>query len=296
MVRFGQIVIGAPGAGKSTYCRAAGNYLNSINRETMVINLDPAVKSPDAAIDICALVEHAEVMEEMELGPNGGLIFCMELLLENKEWLLNQINRIPNKTYLLFDFPGQAELYSVHDCVERLINYLTKELDIRLCALYFTESRHASDPHIFTAALLATLSSMLRLSLPSVNILSKIDTAPRLPARLETFTDPVDLSFLFDQDDDEEEMRKKSRRRRIREKISLDLADVASSYGLVRFQPLVVTDERLIRNVILQADQAIGLSLGNEDLLLTANRETDFEFMGSTAIAQEDYIDANFES
>ena len=29
-----------------------------------------------------------------------------------KEWLLNQINRIPNKTYLLFDFPGQAELYS----------------------------------------------------------------------------------------------------------------------------------------------------------------------------------------
>ena len=99
----------------------------------------------------------------------------------------------------------------------------------------------------------------------------------------------------------------------MREKISMELADVAASYGLVRFQPLVVTDERLIRNVILQvklavflwiinydhfvkADQAIGLSLGNEDLLLTANRETDFEFMGSTAIAQEDYIDANFES
>jgi len=137
---------------------------------------------------------------------------------------------------------------------------------------------------------------MLRLSLPSVNILSKIDTAPRLPARLETFTDPVDLSFLFDEEEDEEGIRKKSRRRRMREKISMELADVAASYGLVRFQPLVVTDERLIRNVILQADQAIGLSLGNEDLLLTANRETDFEFMGSTAIAQEEYIDANFES
>jgi len=80
--------------------------------------LDPAVKSPDAAIDICALVlvlklkylnlgdlrlpilcgslhlkllkvEHAEVMEEMELGPNGGLIFCMELLLENKGNVVN---------------------------------------------------------------------------------------------------------------------------------------------------------------------------------------------------------------
>ena len=60
--------------------------------------------------------------------------------------------------------------------------------------------------------------------------------------------------FLFDQDEDEEEVGKKSRRRRMREKISLDLADVASSYGLVRFQPLVVTDERLIRNVILQVN------------------------------------------
>ena len=41
MVRFGQIVIGSPGAGKSTYCRAAGNYLNSINRDSVLVNLDP---------------------------------------------------------------------------------------------------------------------------------------------------------------------------------------------------------------------------------------------------------------
>ena len=35
-------------------------------------------------------VEHAEVMEEMDLGPNGGLIFCMELLLENKGNVINK--------------------------------------------------------------------------------------------------------------------------------------------------------------------------------------------------------------
>ena len=28
-------------------------------------------------------------MKEMELGPNGGLIFCMELLLENKGNVIN---------------------------------------------------------------------------------------------------------------------------------------------------------------------------------------------------------------
>ena len=81
-------------------------------------------------------------MEEMELGPNGGLVFCMELLLENSAWLKREIEKLPNKTYLMFDFPGQAELYSVHNCVEKLIQYLTKELDIRLCALYFTEGKY----------------------------------------------------------------------------------------------------------------------------------------------------------
>lgn len=292
MPRFGQVVIGAPGAGKSTYCRAAMNYLNSINRETVIINLDPAVKSPEAEIDICSLVEHEDVMLELNLGPNGALVYCMELLFENIDWLLTELEKIPSKTYLLFDFPGQAELYSVHDCVEKLLAVLNKQ-DIRLAALYFTEARHAADAHSFTGSVLATLSAMLRLSLPAVNVLSKIDVAPRLPARLETFTDPVDLAFMFDieDEDDDGKVIRKSKRQRLREKVSVQLADVASSYGLVRFIPLVVTNERLIKMIIIQADTAIGLNIGNEDLLLTQNRETDFEFMGSTALAQEEYLD-----
>ena len=63
------------------------------------------------------------------------------------------------------------------------------------------------------------------------------------------------FSFLFDTSEDEEvadengkvKTQRKSRRRRQRERISAQLAEVASSYGLVRFQPLVVTDERLIK-------------------------------------------------
>jgi len=204
MPRFGQVVIGAPGAGKSTYCRAALNHLTAHNRDAIIVNLDPAAECPEAVIDICSLVEHSEVMSELDLGPNGALVYCMELLLENKEWLIKELERIPKQTYLIFDFPGQAELYSAHDCVEKLVTFLTSR-DIRIAALYFTESRHAENPHLFTSALLATLASMLRLSLPAVNILSKIDVAPRLPARLETFTDPIDLEFLFGYSDDDDE-------------------------------------------------------------------------------------------
>ena len=80
----------------------------------------------------------------------------------------------------------------------------------------------------------------------------------------ETFTEPVDLTFLFglsDDDEEEEDQQErkkrtpKSARMRLREKVSLQLADVASSYGLVKFNPLVVTDERLIKLLIIQVQK-----------------------------------------
>lgn len=29
--------------------------------------------------------------EELHFGPNGGLVFCLEFLIENQEWLKNQL-------------------------------------------------------------------------------------------------------------------------------------------------------------------------------------------------------------
>lgn len=42
---FGQIVIGAPGSGKTTFCFAVKEYLEYFGRQTIVINLDPANES-----------------------------------------------------------------------------------------------------------------------------------------------------------------------------------------------------------------------------------------------------------
>ena len=47
----------------------------------------------------------------MKLGPNGGLIYCMEFLGENFDWLLKKIEKLKDH-YLLFDCPGQVELYT----------------------------------------------------------------------------------------------------------------------------------------------------------------------------------------
>lgn len=44
----------------------------------------------------------------MELGPNGGLFFCIEYLLQNQNWLTDKLNEIVKEDdYVLFDCPGQ---------------------------------------------------------------------------------------------------------------------------------------------------------------------------------------------
>ena len=36
---FGQVVIGPPGSGKSTYCHAMSDFLRSQNRKVAIVNL-----------------------------------------------------------------------------------------------------------------------------------------------------------------------------------------------------------------------------------------------------------------
>lgn len=83
------IPIGPPGAGKSTFCNGIQQFMNAINRPCSVANLDPANDNIpyDAAFDVRELVSVEEVMEKEELGPNGGVLWAMEEVEANFEWL-----------------------------------------------------------------------------------------------------------------------------------------------------------------------------------------------------------------
>jgi len=60
-VRFGQAVIGPPGAGKTTYCQGMAAFLRARGRACAIINLDPANDElPYAAdVDVAELVKLA---------------------------------------------------------------------------------------------------------------------------------------------------------------------------------------------------------------------------------------------
>ena len=115
-----QLVIGPAGVGKSTYCQAMQEHGAASRNKVHVANLDPAAESFGYAVafDIRDLISLEDVMEEMELGPNGGLLYCMEYLLSNLDWLTEELEAFGDDEYLLLDCPGQV---LAHALLRRLV-------------------------------------------------------------------------------------------------------------------------------------------------------------------------------
>ena len=124
---FGQLIVGAPGSGKSTYCDGMHQFMSAIGRKCSVVNLDPANDhtSYKAALDIRSLVSLEEIMKMEELGPNGGVLYALEDLEHNFEWLEAGLKSLGDD-YILFDCPGQAELFTHHSSVRNIFLHLQK--------------------------------------------------------------------------------------------------------------------------------------------------------------------------
>ncbi|KAI5868672.1 GPN-loop GTPase [Durotheca rogersii] len=179
MSKFGVMVMGPAGAGKSTFCAALITHLQLNRRSCFYVNLDPAAErfehAPD--LDIRDLVSLADVMEELGLGPNGGLVYCFEFLLENLDFLADALEPLTEEYLVLFDMPGQIELYTHVPVLPALVRFLTRAgaLDLRLCAAYLLEATFLVDRPKFFAGTLGAMSAMVMLEVPHLNILSKMD-------------------------------------------------------------------------------------------------------------------------
>lgn len=78
-------------------------------------------------------------------------------------------------TYVLFDFPGQAELFSCHGSVQRIARTVVNDWGFRAAAVHLVDSHVCADPHKYLSAVVLSLTAMLHLELPHVNVLTKMD-------------------------------------------------------------------------------------------------------------------------
>lgn len=293
MPSFGQIVIGPPGSGKSTFCAGMSDFLTSLGRKVAVVNLDPANESLyyKCAVDISTLITLDDVMESLKLGPNGGLIYCIEYLEKNIDWLEAKLKELSGH-YFLFDCPGQVELYTHHNSVRNVVRRLEK-WDFRLTAVHLVDAHHCSDPAKFISVLLTSLSTMIHIELPHVNVLSKIDLVEqygKLAFNLDFYTDVLDLNYLLDHIKDDPFTQKYK-------KLNEALVGLVEDYGLVSFRTLDVQSKESMYQLIKSIDQANGYVFGgleddrsNFSQLMSSAVGTDFEF-SRTAAVQEKYME-----
>ncbi|CAG0921827.1 unnamed protein product [Notodromas monacha] len=261
MVAFGQVVLGPPGSGKSTYCKGMHEFLTGTGRKVAIVNLDPGNENPPftAEVDIRDLITIEDSMAEFKLGPNGALMYCMEFIEKNFDWVLNQLAKFP-KHYFLFDLPGQVELYTHHCSVKNMVELMAKK-DFRLCAVNLVDSHYCSDAGKFISALLVSLTTMLQLALPHINILSKIDLAQKygkLEFGLDYYMDVMDLNFLLDTIPDDPFMCKFA-------KLNEALVGIVQDYSLVSFYPLDVEKKEMMFTVRSAIDKANGYVFGVDE-------------------------------
>jgi GTPase SAR1 family protein len=287
---FGQVVVGPPGSGKTTYCFGLQQFMTEIGRKAAVVNLDPAndLLPYPCSIDINELITLQQVMAEHELGPNGGLVYCMEYLEKNLDWLLEKLTAFSDH-YFLFDCPGQVELYTHHQSVRNIVQALQKA-NYRLCSIQLVDSYYCSSATNYISALLVSLATMLQLELPHVNVLSKIDLIEkygRLDFNLEFYTNVGDLEYLhyaLDNDCFSKKFKKLNRA----------LCEVIEDFHLVSFHVLNINDKQSVYKLLKAVDKANGYCYSSLDkiheLSTTIREEPEFEYYKVAAV-QERYME-----
>ncbi|XP_034934527.1 GPN-loop GTPase 3 [Chelonus insularis] len=249
-MRYGQLVMGPAGSGKSTYCSIIQKHAADQNKVINVVNLDPAAEYFDynLLVDIRELIQLDDAMEELKFGPNGGLVFCMEYLLENSSWLEEQLGDIDDD-YIIFDCPGQIELYTHMTVIRQLIKML-ENMNFRLCGIFLVDSQFMVDASKFLSGTMAALSVMINLELPHINILSKIDSLSKSARKqLDKYIEPDSELLLADLQNDPWNEKYRN--------LTEALGRLIESYSLVRFYPLNIKDEESITNIKVIIDNTI---------------------------------------
>jgi len=254
-MRFAQIVMGPAGCGKSTYCSFVEKHAQATKRNISIINLDPAAEhfSYTPVVDIRDLISVEDVMEdeELKLGPNGGLIYCMEYFMEHMDWFYEQIGE-SDGDYLIFDCPGQIELYTHMNIMKRFVSQL-ETWSFAVCGIYTIDAHFLTERTKFIAGALTSLSAMVNMEIPHISIITKMDLMSKKDKkRLEMYLEPDAEALLSGEVETEWNKRFL--------KLTAAIGKILDNYSMVRFYPLDIRKDSMLENLLLLVDQAIGVS------------------------------------
>jgi len=147
--------------------KSFSEYLGEMREDVRCVNLDPAT-DPIFTVerDVRRFVKTEELMKKHNLGVNGALLKSME------ETLFYVKKLETTGDYVLYDTPGQMEIFIYSSSGRRIIEKLS---DTTTIGLFLMDSSLVTDAESFLSAVLQNVIVSLRLSIPTATVLTKND-------------------------------------------------------------------------------------------------------------------------
>jgi len=170
------LVLGMAGSGKTTFVQRLTAHLNEKKTPAYVLNLDPAVHQVPypTNIDIRDTVKYKEVMKQYNLGPNGGIMTCLNLFATKFDQVLNFAEKNANKySCMVLDTPGQIEVFTWSASGAIITESLASTFPTII--VYVMDTARCTNPVTFMSNMLYACSIMYKTKLPFIVLLNKVD-------------------------------------------------------------------------------------------------------------------------
>ncbi len=166
-------VTGPAGTGKSSFSGALKEWFVESGYDVALVNLDPGAEyiPYDADYDIRETISLNDVMSQYNLGPNGAQIVASDLITENSDTIIKELS-VFEDYYVIFDTPGQIELFAFRPSSPILIDQLTGGKSM---LAFITDSVLSTSPSGFISQKLLFGSVMSRFYKPMLFVLNKTD-------------------------------------------------------------------------------------------------------------------------
>ncbi|SNX83419.1 related to XPA binding protein [Melanopsichium pennsylvanicum] len=193
------IVIGMAGSGKSTFTAALHDHLHEMEKEQQdaqqqvsvssratssspqttapyMVNLDPAVGTLgyEPNVDIRDTVDYARVMEQYNLGPNGGILTALNLFTTKFDQVLTILEKRANEVdHIVLDTPGQIEIFTWSASGSIVTDALASSMPTVVA--YIIDTPRTTAPATFMSNMLYACSILYKTKLPFILVFNKTD-------------------------------------------------------------------------------------------------------------------------
>lgn len=265
---------GPPGAGKTSLCIALRNLFHSAsdpNRIVLVVNLDCGsdVTSIKWDIDAREVADVGSIMQDLGLGPNGAQLRAMTVIESTLgSWFVKRLVEVvesrrkaaPNaySVLLLFDMPGQIELYLHHDACHKFIKSMELEFRAHQTSIFLVDAVSILDEARLTASSLMALTSMMQLATSQINLLTKTDYLRTVDERvwellMERFEADSCITLSGEWSGvDYLDLPQRNK------KILAAIKGVIEENNMLSFIPISIDDPRLVSHVAKEVDRCLG--------------------------------------